>query len=801
MLRIPPKCQILHRFYLPILIASIIATAIGIYYTTHLSLESDLAELLPESFPSVKALNRMKKEVGSVGELRLVIETDNFPAATRAAADLSSRLLASPLIKNVDYGNDVDFYEHNALLFLSPATLDSLHDAIQRSIDKAKQRLNPLMVDDLFGGDDEPKETDELETWETKYSAQQPSEYYTNADSTVLVLRVYPAQSNVDLSFIRSLLSEVHEIVDSVRLSDYDPSMHVYYGGNFKNRLDEFEVVRSDIFGTALYGFAGVFLLIVLYFRRLVGALLITISLLFALSWTFGLTYLVIGQLNTITGFLFVILFGLGIDYGIHAFARYVESRKAGLSLEQSIEKTVCGTGSALATTAITTSAAFFSLMLMDFRGFSDLGFIAGMGMLFSFLAMVMVLPTMLIVADRIGILRIRPQPGVPVDVDRSSTPLQHARTIVLVAVPVTLLAAWWFSHVGFEYDFTNLRAITPERAIVDQKTRGVFKLSDSPAVILTNSREEVEEVVAAVEKKMAEDTISPTIAAVRSIFSLVPEDQDERLARIREIRTLVNGQATDVLTGHDKERLDRLRTYLRVDAPFTWDDFPEKDKRRFIARDGTIGNFVFVYPSVALRDGRNAIAFRNDVETIHTPSGKVFHAASSNIIAADMLLIMVREGRIAVLLTVVVVFLIVWIDFRSAVAAALVLSPLIVGVIWMGGIMYLMGMKLNIFNIVVIPTVIGIGVDNGVHIYHRYLEEGPGSLRFVLRHTGLAITMTTLTTLVGYSGLILARHPGLNSIGDLAVIGITAAFVAAVLLMPAIIQMLEKAKRLPHIT
>jgi predicted RND superfamily exporter protein len=121
-----------------------------------------------------------------------------------------------------------------------------------------------------------------------------------------------------------------------------------------------------------------------------------------------------------------------------------------------------------------------------------------------------------------------------------------------------------------------------------------------------------------------------------------------------------------------------------------------------------------------------------------------------------------------------------------------MVLSPLAIGIIWMGGVMYLVGMKLNLFNIVVIPSIIGIGVDNGVHIYHRYMEQGKGSLYFVLRHTGLAISMTTLTTIVGYSGLILASHPGLNSIGSLAVIGISATFLAAVVALPAFLQSTE---------
>lgn len=792
MLRIPDKCHVLHRHYVLILVVAAVATLIGGHFTLRLTLQSDLAELLPDSFDSVKALNRMKEELGSVGQLRIVVETSDFAAARQFIEDLEPQLLTSPSIRYVDYKNDVPFYERNALLFLDTSTIDSLYDAVQNTIDAAKQQLNPLFVDDLFG--DEPDrggDTDALAEWEDRYRSQLPKPFYTNADSTVLVIKVFPSGSNSDLGFIRAMFEEVRDIVDAAGPENYDPGMTIYYGGNFKNRLDEFEVLKSDVFGTAVYGLIGVFLLIALYFRRLVGAVLITVSLLLSLTWTFGLTYLVIGQLNTITAFLFVILFGLGIDYGIHAFARYVESRQSGSSIETAIAHVVCSTGSALATTAITTSAAFFSLMVMDFRGFSDLGFIAGVGMLFALVAMIMVLPALIIAAEKVGLLRIEVIAGDHLTLKRQA--FRYSRPILLIATLLTIIAVSLFTRVDFEYDFTNLRAITPERQIVSEKTKGVFTLSESPAVIMANSREEVEEIVAAVRRTMRDDTLSPTIETVRSVFSLVPDDQDARLERIRLIRDLVDSEVEGVVEGNDKRRLDDLRGFLQVDEPFTWKDFPEKDKRQFINKQGQIGNFVFVYPSVALRDGRNAIDFRDDVGKITTASGDEFYAASSNIISAEMLVIMIREGKIAVVLAAVVVFLVVMVDVRSIKAALMMLSPLVIGILWMGALMYVVGMKLNLFNIVVIPSIIGIGVDNGVHIYHRYLEEGPDSLYFVLRHTGLAITMTTLTTIVGYSGLILASHPGLASIGSLAVIGLSATFLAAVVVLPALLHVFAK--------
>ena len=130
--------------------------------------------------------------------------------------------------------------------------------------------------------------------------------------------------------------------------------------------------------------------------------------------------------------------------------------------------------------------------------------------------------------------------------------------------------------------------------------------------------------------------------------------------------------------------------------------------------------------------------------------------------------------------------------DFRSLRQSLLVMLPLLCGMVWMVGSMTLFGLKLNFYNMVALPSVIGMGIDNGVHLYHRYREEGPGSLPLVLKRTGGAMLMCLLTTMVGFLGLVTARHPGLNSIGTLALIGLSASFIAAVTLLPALLQVME---------
>lgn len=145
--------------------------------------------------------------------------------------------------------------------------------------------------------------------------------------------------------------------------------------------------------------------------------------------------------------------------------------------------------------------------------------------------------------------------------------------------------------------------------------------------------------------------------------------------------------------------------------------------------------------------------------------------------------------------ITFLLVFLFVWATFRAFRWTLVALVPLAVGLTWMLGSMVVTGVALTFYNLVVLPTVLGIGNDGGVHLAHRYREEGRGSIRQVLRTTGEHVTMGAVTNLIGFGGLLLSDHPGLKSIGLLAVVGIGATLIATLVLFPAFLQVLEDSR------
>ncbi|MFQ6114326.1 MAG: RND family transporter [bacterium] len=151
------------------------------------------------------------------------------------------------------------------------------------------------------------------------------------------------------------------------------------------------------------------------------------------------------------------------------------------------------------------------------------------------------------------------------------------------------------------------------------------------------------------------------------------------------------------------------------------------------------------------------------------------------------------RDGKIATILTIVVVFILLLLDFGSIRMALMAMIPLIFGAIWMVGLLKTIGHQLTFVNVMGIPMIVGLGIDDGVHFLHRYRIEERGQIRIVASSTGKAILLTSLTTIAGFGSLLIAKYRGMGSLGTLMVLGIAACFVTTVLILPSLLGWIEK--------
>jgi len=809
-----------------VLLLALALSVLGVSLAMRLRIDTDFSKLIPKSYPSVQALERLREMVGGESTVDVAIVSPSFEANRRFAEDLIPKALAlkgegydEPYLGRVEYRRETSFLRQNALYFASEEELNELEQFLQEKIEEARLKANPFFFE--LEEEEEAEEDTTVEALQVVYEELIGKEYPISDDSTTLVVRFYPTNSQTNIGYIADLYRDLERLVDEMQPHRYHPEMQVVLAGRLLRQLVEVRAITGDVFSSFGAGVTAVLLLVVLYFtyksyraragrrfdrrvllaelgRMPVMAVLIGLPLLMSLSWSFGLAYVAFKTLNLMTSTLGLVLFGLGIDYGIHFYARYAEERAEGRGVAEAAEITFLSTGQAITIGALTTAVSLYVLMIADFKGFSEFGFIAGSGILFALVAMLVVMPALLSLAERFRLLNLEAGHAAPVhQVGRGRFPA--ARGVVLASVAAVVLALLFLPRVSFEWDFGKLEPRYEDYKARQDYVERVYQTHGrrNPAYIVVDDPAEVPAVVAALKERAAKDTLSPTILDVESLqdrFPMTPEAQQAKLARIARIRELLDDP---FLRADTSVWIQRLREAAQTRRPISIDEVPDFLKARFTSKTGEIGNFVLIYPSVRLADGRNSMAFAEDVGRVEV-NGKVYYAGSTSLVAADMLRLLLKEAPWMVLLTFVAVTLLMWLNFRTPRWTMLALLPLVVGVLWMLLVMELLGMKLNFYNMVMLPVVLGIGNDAGAHLVHRYRERGPGSILQVLRSTGEHVTMASLTTMMGFAGLLLSFHPGLRSIGELAVVGIGTTLLAALVFLPALIQWLEDREKRP---
>jgi len=154
------------------------------------------------------------------------------------------------------------------------------------------------------------------------------------------------------------------------------------------------------------------------------------------------------------------------------------------------------------------------------------------------------------------------------------------------------------------------------------------------------------------------------------------------------------------------------------------------------------------------------------------------------------------RDGRNAMLLTLVIVFLLLSVDFRNPLHSLMAMIPLAFGAFWMVGIMKISGMMLTVMNVMAFPLIIGIGIDDGVHIVHRWRHEGKGEIWTVFSSTGKAILLTSLTTMLAFGSLVFSIWRGFGHLGGALFIGVGACFLTTVIILSGIFGLLGRKKK-----
>lgn len=804
------------------------AASFAAFFASKLVLDTDLASLLPEDNKSVRALEQLRSSLGVETPLEVTVHSPDFEtnkafaeAFIPKAMELYDSKSEELFVSRYEYRREVEILKDYALYFTTDDELEEIRSYLEDRLEKARLEANPFFIDfeDDFDDDDEEITAEErLNRFKKMYEELIPSEYLVNEDSTSLMIRFYPIGSQGDINYLKRMFGAFEELIAEMNPVSWHPDMIVRSGGRLERHLMEFDSIINDVLTSFGAGISSVILLVGFYFmiklminyrrghrrdqvyplwthilRFPVPVIIIGIPLLISLFITFALAYFVYGTLNTMTSVLFVILFGLGIDYGIHFYARYLERRSAGEKVREALLNTYESTGLAIMISASTTAAALFVLLFADFRGFSEFGFISGTGIILSYLSMLFIMPSIIVIFERYDLILLNRNDNEGRKQSRIHLRYPFARTIFITGTLIVGVVLFNLDQLYFEYNFSNLEPEYPRyeeyrdiRGDIDRTSRR------NPAYILADTDNEIRDILKKI-RQMKKDNPESTILAAEALqerFPVTSEEEEQRLADIRTIEKLLDDP---FLRDEKGEYIDILRRASTISEPLSIDAVPDFLKNRFLTSEGEMGRFVMVYPAVGLSDGKKSIAFKNEIGEIQLPNGNTYHAASTSIVAAEMLELMRKESPYMVAATFVMIFILVNIGFRSLRWSLIAMLPLLVGLSWTFGAMILMGLSFNMYNLVVLPAILGIGNDNGVHLASRYREEGKNNMYPVIKSTGQHISIGSITTMLGFAGLLFTYHPGLTSIGVLAVIGIGLTLLSALTFLPALVELLQR--------
>lgn len=824
-----PVVQFNIRHPFSVIGVSVVLAVIASFYAIKLTVDTDIANLLPSTHPNVQVLNQLQEVAGGEMEMKVAIKSPDFEANVAFAELLAERSLALyyprrdfNYFNRVEFRRDTEVLKDNSLYLATKGELEEIIEFLEEEIEIARQEANPFFVDflDDFDDDEEFEEAESnIDRFQQSYDNLIPSEYPMSEDSTLVILTLYPTGPQSDIRYLEDMFEAYGDLVAELDPLSFHPEMEVQFGGRLKRHLNEFDSIMSDVFSSFALGISSVILLVMLYFwtkklinyrrgdrrkqkhslfqhiiRMPVPILIIGIPLIISLTWTFGITYLYLGVLNTMTSVLFVILFGLGIDYGIHYYARYIEFRASGKNVEHSILEAYQKTGTAIFVSAITTASALYILMFAEFRGFSEFGFIAGTGIMLALICMLFVMPALLVILDRWRwiLLITRSEENYKSTLIRR---YPYARTAVVFGLLISIIVISLSGSLRFEYQFDKLEPVFEEyEQFRDFAYAAEENSRRNPAYIIADNDEEVFEILAELRerKNSNPETMIGDVEALQERFPPNEEMMNEKLEYLATIRQLLQNS---FLVNQQSETLDILRRGSSTTEALDENLIPDFLKNRFTTREGEIGRFVIIYPNQGLSDGLKSIAFKEEISEIELESGRIYHAASTSIVAASMLDLMRSESPYMVVATFIMVFIFVLFSFGNLRWALIALIPLLIGLLWLFGVMMIFGLHFNFYNLVVLPAILGIGCDNGIHLAHRFRDEGRKNMWEVLSSTGQHITVGSFTTMLGFAGLLFTTHPGLQSIGIMAVVGIGMTLFTALTFLPSMVQVLEDKK------
>ena len=558
------------------------------------------------------------------------------------------------------------------------------------------------------------------------------------------------------------------------------------------------------------------------------------ITLIVGLILTAGFAAYTIGHLNILSVAFAVIFIGLAVDFAIHICLRYQECKQDGLTNVDAIKTSVQSIGFSLFLCALTTSIGFLAFVPTDYAGVSELGFISGGGMFIGFLVSMTVLPALLKICPP---SLTKPGQGIKLPEFIYTFPFRYATAIRIISILLAVAAGFLLTQLRFDSNPVNLR--DPNSESVSTFKDLLRSKTDSPFALIALKND-----LKSAEKLAKEMESLPEVNKTILLSSFVAENQDDKLEILEDLsfvlgtqlsqfnRPIDHSQTRQALLDLDKkitqaltassrlaspELLQQIQTNIQIfissadtlDAPetryqqlgnsildllphtmkqldtsltaypFELKDIPEYLTRDWLSESGIYK--IIIEPKKDLNITENLKAFENAVQSIDnsTTGLPVGDIESGKAVVKAFI-----QAFVGALIVITLILLVVMRSIRNTL---LVIWPLLLAGLLTAAVNVLLENPFNFANIIVLPLLMGMGVDSGIHIMHRIHTSIKNHEHLLLQtSTAKGVFFSSLTTLVSFTSLAFTPHRGIASMGLLLSVGITFTLFCTLVVLPA---------------
>jgi uncharacterized protein len=781
-----------------------------------LQIRTGFDELLPETMPSVVELRRIGDRLPNVSTLAITAESRDAVLAKKFVDDMTPKLRELPkeLVSEVESGSREArrFFDSRSYLYVELDDLKRLRDDIVARFDWEMSRALGTALEEDF----EPPRID-AESIEHRFdkrlagpSQAGQGDYYLAEEGrlAVIVLRT-PLHAMDQRAF--ELRDRIAHLAKAGDYAAIDPKFVVGFTGNLVTSAEEYRSVVDDLTSVGILGGCLVLGVVFLFFWRIRAVVALGIAIALGCLWCFAFAKIAIGHLNTASGFLVSVVAGNGINAMVIYMARFIEARRdQRMALHDAVSTASLDTWAATFAAVGVSMVSYGALMTTDFRGFRHFGVIGAAGMLLCWIATYVALPAILVVADR-----MKPFASVRGHRDRLSglyarpfvwVSKRFPREIALFGLVSALVAvggvAAYFASDPMEYDMRRIRndrlMQSSARALSDRIAPIVGRLSQAGRALVVDRLDQVRPLVTELERRR--DTAPPDqkpFAQVTSVYSLLPKDQDAKLALLAEIddrieRAHRRGFVSDVDLREVRRRLPEKPA--RVDIA----DLPERLVAPFREKNGTVGNIVYIAPAEgrSINDAHDLMLWADSYREVPLPTGEVVHGTGDAVIFSDMLRSIAHDAPYVAALSTLGTAAVILIAFRGRKSGFIALGTLGLGVAWLVGLLSALGVKLNFLNFVALPIAIGVGSDYAINVLKRWEIEGDAGIERAFTETGGAVVACSMTTLSGYAALLFSVNGAVRSMGLTAALGELATQFSAMLVLPAFLYWMRIRRR-----